>query len=92
VLRTRSFVYNPVDLAELDVNACRSVDDEHYLTAVYPEKVGRHCAAAGDALVAHFAYYPQREWLEAHSAVLARYAALSGALQQRLAGTAGELP
>jgi hypothetical protein len=83
----RSFVYDPADLAALDVNDCRAIDDEHYLTNVFPERMKRHCVATGDALVAHFAYYPQREWLEANSAVLSRYAELS----QQLQG-AGELP
>ncbi len=52
-------MYDPADLVKMDLGACRSVDDEHYLTNEYPEVMGRHCAAWGGALVAHFAYYPQ---------------------------------
>ena len=114
-------MYDPADLAALDVNECRAVDDEHYLTNVFPAHMGRHCAATGDALVAHFAYYPQvrrrgvraaalalvcilrdaliritcaaqREWLEANSAVLARYEMLSRQLAERMASERGVMP
>jgi hypothetical protein len=59
------FVYDPADLAGMDLEQCRrSDDDENFLSNVYPAIVGKHCAATADALVAHSAYYPQREWLE----------------------------
>jgi hypothetical protein len=81
------FVYDPADLAAMDLEQCRnSQDDENFLSNVYPEIVGKHCGATADSLVAHAAYYPQREWLEENSSVLEDYAALAervAAAQQR---------
>ena len=73
------FVYDPADLAGMDLELCRnSQDDENFLSNVYPGIVGRHCGATADALVAHAAYYPQREWLEQNApSVLEEYQALA---------------
>jgi hypothetical protein len=72
------FVYDPADLAAMDLEQCREAqDDENYLSNVYPGIVGKHCGATADALVAHAAYFKQREWLEEHSSVIEDYAALA---------------
>lgn len=72
------FVYDPADLASMDVELCRnSQDDENFLSNVFPATTGKHCGATADALVAHMAYYPQREWLEEHASVMQDYAALA---------------
>ena len=71
-------------LDAFDEAACRgSVDDEAYLTEGWPAALGARSVAAGDALVAHYAYFPQRAALEA-SDVLPRYAELAAALAARL--------
>lgn len=73
------FVYDSKDLAAMDLEQCRSgPDDEYFLTAVYPGIVDRHCGSTGDALVAHFAYFPQRPWLEEKApGVMEDYAAVA---------------
>jgi len=76
-----AFVFAPEDLSLRNMNDCHlAVDDEDYLSNILPKVLGRHTAAAGDALMAHFAYYPQREWLESKTAILSRYAALAESL------------
>ena len=76
-----AFAYWPdTDLELMDLDACGRLDDEEYLTRVLPEVVGRHSIATGDALVAHFAYYPQRKGLEEDTHLLARYQALADAV------------
>ncbi len=79
-----AFAYSPADLDAVDLNACAAIDDEDYLTRQYPGVVGRHCVATGDALLAHFGYYPQREGLERDTRVLARYTALAQQVQAAL--------
>jgi hypothetical protein len=63
------------DLRLFDEAHCRRVDDEHYLSAEYGSVVGKHSVAVGNALMAHWSYYPQRSGLGAN--LLARYEALS---------------
>jgi hypothetical protein len=71
-----AFAFLGSDLEQMDLDECAQVDDEHYLTAVFPRRVSRQCFAVGDALVSHFSYYPQREALEEHTDLLERYAKL----------------
>ncbi|REK06809.1 MAG: hypothetical protein DWQ37_22475 [Planctomycetota bacterium] len=52
-------------------------DDEAWVTEHVPRETGRTTAIVGDALVAHFAYAPQRGGLETYTDVLARYRALA---------------
>jgi hypothetical protein len=52
-------------------------DDEAWVTEIVPRETGRPCCIVGDALVAHFAYGPQRVGLEANSRALADYKALA---------------
>lgn len=54
-------------------------EDEEWLTQHYPARIGRPAAVCGTALVSHFAYGPQRPWLEGNSDVLDRYRALAAA-------------
>lgn len=72
-----AFAYFPEDLASLDEDACAAIDDEDYLTRQYPAVVQRHCVATANALMAHYAYYPQREGLDAETQVLERYQRLA---------------
>ena len=73
-----AFAYWPdSDLDFMDLDACGRSDDEEYLTRVLPGVVGRHSIATGDALVAHFSYFPQRKGLEEDTDLLARYQALA---------------
>jgi hypothetical protein len=51
-------------------------DDEHWTSQVVPERTGRTTCITGDSLVAHFAYGPQREGLEANTQTLDRYRAI----------------
>ncbi len=63
-------------------NGMVGVDEEEWLTRVKPQQLGRPNAICGQALVSHFAYYTQREWLEANTNLLARYRVLSGQVPQ----------
>ncbi len=56
------------------------VDDEPWLTSVYPANEGQPNAICGTALVSHFAYQPQRSWLEANTDLLDRYRILAESL------------
>lgn len=40
-------------------------DDEEFMSCIYPTKVGKANAWNGDAIVAHFAFFTQREHLDA---------------------------
>ena len=55
-------------------------DDEHWLTRVRPVQTQRPTAICGTALVSHFAYDPQRSWLEENTNLLTRYQNLAAAL------------
>ncbi|MBB5353714.1 putative O-methyltransferase YrrM [Haloferula luteola] len=50
-----------------------SDSEEICLTEEIPRQLGRRNVIVGDALVSHFAYYPQREALEANTEWLSRY-------------------
>lgn len=52
-------------------------DDEQWVTEILPRQTHRHCCIVGDALVAHFAYGPQRAGLEANCEALAAYKAIA---------------
>jgi hypothetical protein len=39
-------------------------DDEEFLSCIYPAKVGKSNAWNGDAIIAHFAFFTQREELD----------------------------
>lgn len=52
-------------------------DDEAWVTEIAPREAQRPCCIVGDALVAHFAYGPQRAGLELACDALAGYKALS---------------
>ena len=52
-------------------------DDEAWVTEHVPRETGRPCCIVGDALVAHFAYGPQRVGLEANADALSGYRALA---------------
>ena len=59
----------------MDLADCSAVEDEQYLTAVLPQKLGLKSVAVGAPVAAHLAYWPQREGLQ-EEALLAAYAAL----------------
>ncbi len=52
-------------------------DDEAWVTEILPRETGRPCCIVGDALVAHYAYGPQRIGLEANTNTLIGYKALA---------------
>ena len=52
------------------------VDEEHWLTQIWPLKTGRFNAICGSALCSHFAYAPQRKHLE-EVGLLKRYAKIA---------------
>ncbi|KID83611.1 hypothetical protein MAJ_11307, partial [Metarhizium majus ARSEF 297] len=59
-----------------DINLAKPIipDDEHYFTVEMPKRLGRHAAADGTGVVAHFAYGPQSREPGVHSTdVLDRY-------------------
>lgn len=39
-------------------------DDEEFLSCIYPTKLGKSNAWNGDAIISHFAFFPQREELD----------------------------
>lgn len=51
-------------------------DDERWLTEYIPKMSGRPTCITGDSLMAHFAYFTQRNDLEANSDILTRYQTL----------------
>jgi hypothetical protein len=67
--------------------------EEAFTSQYVPAKFGRPCVIYGEALFSHFAFYPQRPYLEKYTALLDWYAALaavhldpSTALRLRLKG------
>jgi hypothetical protein len=52
-------------------------DEEVWLSQEKPRQIGRPNAICGGAIAAHFAYYTQREWLEANTDLLDRYGELA---------------
>lgn len=52
-------------------------DDEVWLTMAYPADQQRPNVICGSALVSHFAYWPQRPWLEGNTNLLERYKTLA---------------
>jgi len=56
------------------------VEDEAWLTQIYPARLQRPVAICGSALVAHFAFWTQRDWLEENTGLLERYTALAEAV------------
>eukprot|EP00884_Botryococcus_braunii_P006949 jgi/Botrbrau1/16255/Bobra.0066s0040.1 len=64
------FIFNSSDIPAPPL----PTDDEVFLGQQLPEKLQRHCGAAGQAtLVVHFGYYPQTEGLLRYTDVLSRY-------------------
>jgi hypothetical protein len=53
-------------------------DDEQWLSVQKPRQLGRTSCMLGTALVAHFAYFPQRYYLERWTTLLEEYRELSG--------------
>jgi len=47
-------------------------DDEDFLSVLYPAKIGRSNCVNGDAVVSHFAFFTQREYLDRQH-ILERY-------------------
>lgn len=54
------------------INGIVPGDDEDFLSALYPTKIGRCNCVNGDAVVSHFAFFPQREFLDKQH-ILERY-------------------
>lgn len=52
-------------------------EEESWLSCGKPYQLQRPCVICGDALFVHFAYWPQRGYLEYHSDFLAWYAEIS---------------
>lgn len=81
------FLFAADDLKSFDLNACliHGMDDEGYLTRVFPSRNGlRHSFVAGQSLAVHFSYVHQRSFLETKTWTLERYRNLSLSLQHRL--------
>lgn len=47
-------------------------DDEDFLSVLYPAKIGRSNCVNGDAVISHFAFFIQREYLDRQH-ILERY-------------------
>lgn len=60
------------DFAEFDGNV-RCTEDESWLSMFYPVRSGKYNAMIGSAIVSHYSYYIQREYLN-QTDVLNRYA------------------
>jgi len=80
---TRRFSINAISwygrdflgIPELDTD---DIEEESFLTAVLPARMGRPNAVCTSALFGHYAFYTQRKYLEATSRdILARYRRLS---------------
>jgi hypothetical protein len=79
------------DLAEfLEEVDC---DEERWLSHLKARQLNRPCMICGDSLVVHFAYYPQRNFLEQTSNALDVYRAIAeGVPPPELAWRGGEIP
>jgi len=60
------------------------VDDEEWISAVWPSRIGRPGHILGDLLVSHFSFYPQDKVLR-QSDLIARYYRLAGLAVPELA-------
>jgi hypothetical protein len=66
------------DLQGLPELATDKIDEEPFLTAELPARLGRPNVICSEALFGHYAFYPQRHYLERTSPdILARYRAIS---------------
>ncbi len=54
-----------------------AMDEEQFLSAVLPARLNRPNVICGDAVFGHFAFFTQREYLEAATDILPRYKALA---------------
>eukprot|EP01041_Mallomonas_annulata_P001353 gene1353-2615_t len=70
------FLFEASDMKKFEVTKC-GTNDELYLSMFLPHDVGKHSAVCGDAVVVHFAYTPQRTFLETNTSMLQRYHNLS---------------
>ena len=65
------------DFSQFDGNVGKTekgmIEEEPWLTEWWPKKIGRPNCICGDSLVSHFAFYPQREFLEESSEILEKY-------------------
>jgi hypothetical protein len=66
-----------VHIAGSELDPITIQDDEEAIAVDFPKARKRHCAAVGQAVGVHFAYYPQRTGLEANTDVLQRYKVLA---------------
>lgn len=67
-------------------------DDEQWLSVKKPRQLGRTSCMLGMALVAHFAYFPQRYYLERWTTLLEQYRELSVDLVGARGGAATNTP
>jgi hypothetical protein len=44
-----------------------------HISQILPQRSGRHAGAAGGALVSHFSYHPQRDYLIHNTTLLEQY-------------------
>jgi hypothetical protein len=65
------------DLADYDGHLC-SAEEEQWFSSDLPRQLKRPVCVCGDAIVAHFAYYKQRPYLEQRTSLLATYRELAG--------------
>eukprot|EP00607_Mallomonas_marina_P002522 CAMPEP_0182433908 /NCGR_PEP_ID=MMETSP1167-20130531/66334_1 /TAXON_ID=2988 /ORGANISM="Mallomonas Sp, Strain CCMP3275" /LENGTH=209 /DNA_ID=CAMNT_0024623155 /DNA_START=482 /DNA_END=1107 /DNA_ORIENTATION=+ len=70
------FMFEEKDMAKFKVLKCGS-NDELYLSMFLPHDMGKHSAVCGGALVVHFAYTPQRQFLEQNTSMIRRFQELS---------------
>ena len=61
-------------------------DDEKLISQEFPAAAGRHCAAVGPALAAHYAYYTQRPGLSTQPEVLGTYTRIAESVCGSLVG------
>ncbi|KAI9218468.1 hypothetical protein BC828DRAFT_350410 [Blastocladiella britannica] len=68
-----AFVFNTDDI----LGKINSTDDEQLIAVEFSKQRNWHSGAAGKAIMAHYAYYPQREGLNTNTGLIDRYRALA---------------
>lgn len=70
------FLFETRDMKLFELAKCGS-NDELYLSMFLPHDAGDHSGVCGSAIMCHFAYTPQRKFLEENTTTLRRYEELS---------------
>jgi len=79
-----SFVNEGIEYARLDPPGMVPVDEEHWHSMWRPTQLKRPNILVSNTMVAHFSFYPQRDYLRNQTNVLERYAAQAEKLRLSL--------